>query len=186
MTVYGVHSGDDRITYVRQEGDADPKIVTPELATFSIGLVAPDPLTYSATQHVESAGLPVTTGGLSVPFTVPFSVNAVTVSGVVAVDNVGKAAVAPRVIFYGPVERPKITHLGTGESLQLNMDLASGEWLDLDLDRHTAMLNGVSSRRGYVSGQWFELAPGNNLLAFNSPTYSAGAEAQIVWRDAWK
>lgn len=189
LTVYGVHFGQDRLIAVRQEGEPSLEIVSSTEGIFSVGLVADDPLKYSVEEHVENTKLPVTTGGLAVPFAVPFSVDAVTVSGVVAVRNEGNYPAPARLIIHGGAagaDNPKVTHLGTGESLQLTMDLAPGEWMDLDLDRHTAMLNGTSSRRGYVTGQWFSLAPGDNLLAFNSPTYSADAELQVVWRDAWK
>lgn len=186
LTVYGVHNGQDRLTYVRQEGDAVTQIVSATEGTFAIGLVAPDPLKYSIEEHIASAKLPVTTGGLTVPITVPFSIDAVTVSGVVAVSNDGNYPVSPRILIYGPVDTPKVTNLDTGEILQVNLTLAPGEWIDLDLDRHTAMLNGTSSRRGYVTGQWFSLTPGDNLIAFNAPTYNASAEIQVVWRDAWK
>jgi hypothetical protein len=189
LTVYGVHFGQDRVIAVRQEGEASTAIISPTEAAFSIGLVADDPLKYSVEEHVESTRLPVTTGGLTVPVTVPFSIDAVTVSGVVAAFNAGTESTPTRLIIHGGttgVDSPKVTHLGTGESLQLTMDLAPNEWMDLDLDRHTAMLNGTSSRRGYVTGQWFSLAKGDNLLAFNSPNYSADAELQVVWRDAWK
>jgi hypothetical protein len=186
LTVYGVHASGDRIVYIRQEGDASTEIISENEGVFAIGLVAPDPLKFSSIEHVTSTKLPVTIGGLAVPIALPFSIDSVQVSGVVAVSNDGTYAVGPRVIVYGPVDSPKLTHLGTGESLQLNMTIDAGDWVDLNFDRHTAMLNGVASRRGYVSGTWFSLAPGDNNIAFNSPTYSATAEAQVVWRDAWK
>lgn len=186
MTIYGVHASGDRVTFVRQEGDAIAKVVSPSEGVFSIGLVAPDPLNFSTDEHIASTKLPVTVGGLTVPVTVPFSIDAAQVSGVVAVRNDGNYAIGPRVVIYGPVEVPKVTHLGTGESLQLNMDLEVGEWMDIDFDRHTAMLNGVSSRRGYISGKWFVLTPGDNTIAFNSPNYATDAEIQVIWRDAWK
>jgi hypothetical protein len=186
LTVYGVHANQDRLTYVRQEGEAATNIISPYEADFSIGLVAPDPLKYSSDEHVESTGLPVSTGGLAVPFSVPFSIDSLVISGVMSVGNVGNFPTAPRLIIYGPVEEPRVTHLESSKTIQVNMDLGVGEWLDIDLDRHTAYLNGTASRRGYISGQWWTLAKGNNTIAFNSPNYTADALAQVVWRDAWK
>ncbi|WP_405061900.1 phage tail family protein [Kribbella sp. NBC_01505] len=185
LTVYGVNT-DDRLIYVRQEGDPDIRIVSPREASFSIGLVADDPLKYGSIERAESTSLPSSTGGLSVPFSVPFSIDSVTVSGVAQVDNNGNAATFPRIIIYGPVSDARLTKVATGESLFIDLDIAAGEYLDLDFTAHTAYLNGTASRRGSVSGTWFALDPGTTFVAFNSPTYSADAAAQIIWRDAWK
>ncbi|MGZ0151872.1 phage distal tail protein [Kribbella sp. WER1] len=185
MTVYGV-TGDDRVAYVRQEGTPAPQILSPYAATFEIGLVAPDALKYSSVLHIESTKLPMTFGGLKVPFKVPFAISSVTVSGVLSAYNAGNAVVAPRVIIYGPVTTPRVTHVDSGAELVINLTLGAGEYIDLDLGNRTAYLNGTASRRGFVSGQWFSLQRGDNLIAFNSPTYSPDAELQVIWRDAWK
>lgn len=185
LTVFGVNY-EDRLTFVRQEGEPDIAIVSPYEASFSIGLVAPDPLKYGSIEQVAATNLPSSVGGLTVPFSVPFSINSVTVSGSAQVDNSGNAVTYPRVIIYGPVDDARLTNVATGETLFTNLDIAAGEYLDLDFANHTAYLNGTASRRGNVSGTWFSLAPGTNFIAFNSPTYSAAASAQIIWRDAWK
>lgn len=185
LTVYGV-TGDDRLMYVRQEGDPDITLVTPNMAAFSIGLVAPDGMKYGALLRSASTNLPSSLGGLAVPLTVPFTINSVTVSGFATVENQGTAAAFPRVLIYGPVSDARITLIETGESMMVNLDLADGEYIDLDFANHTAYLNGNASRRGYVSGSWFSLPPGLSSVAFNSPTYSTTASAQIIWRDAWK
>lgn len=185
LIVYGV-TADDRRILVRQEGTPATQIVSPYEAVFSIGLVAPDPLKYSAIEHALETGLPVSTGGLTVPHTVPFSVDSVSISGTVEVFNAGNAATAPRLIVYGPVDTPRITNVTTGQALVANLVLAAGEYLDIDLEAHSAMIGGTASRRGFISGQWWELAPGNNTIAFNAPVYQADAAVQIIWRDAWK
>lgn len=261
LTVYGV-TGDDRLMYVRQEGDPDIAIQTPNMASFSIGLVAPDGMKYGAVQRVSSTNLPSSIGGLTVPFSIAggtvahwwvsgplnldgwtapdysniptarlhvgdrfvypgshdkftwdgttwnydgtagsdgtagqmiilspgagLSINSVTVSGFATVENQGTAAAYPRIIVYGPVTDARLTLIETGEFMMINLDLADGEYIDLDFANHTAYLNGNASRRGYVSGAWFSLPPGLSSVAFNSPTYSATASAQIIWRDAWK
>lgn len=185
LTVLGV-TGDDRLVRVRQEGAPDIQIVSPFLAVFSIGLVAADPLKYSALEHIAATALPSSTGGLVVPHVVPFSVDAVSVSGVATVENRGNIGTCPRLIVYGPVTSPRITNQTTGEVLLIRLTVDDGRYLDLDLAEHTAYLDGTASRRGFVSGDWFELVPGLNSVAFNAPTYSADASLQIVWRDAWK
>lgn len=185
LTVYGVNA-DDRLMFVRQEGTPDVSIVSPYEATYSIGLVAPDPLKYGAIEKVASTNLPSSTGGLTVPFTVPLSVDSVTVSGSATVENNGNLPSPPRVIVYGPVTDARLTNIATGETLFVNLTIEEGEYVDLDFATHTAYLNGTASRRGYISGTWFTLQPGVTEIAFNSPTYSATASAQIVWRDAWK
>ena len=185
LTVYGVN-GDDRLMYVRQEGEPDVSIVSPYEATYSIGLVAPDGVKFGAIEKVASTNLPSSIGGLTVPLTVPFSVESVTVSGSAVVENSGTSPTYPRVLVYGPVTDARLTSVETGETLHVNLTLAAGEYMDLDFANHTAYLNGNASRRGYISGTWFALPPGVTSVAFNSPTYSDSASAQVVWRDAWK
>jgi hypothetical protein len=185
LTVYGVN-GDDRVMYVRQEGEPDIRILSEYEATFSIGLVSPDGMKYGANEKVASTNLPTSLGGLTVPLTVPFSVNAVTVSGRATCENFGTSPAFPRVLVYGPVTDARLTNVETGEQLIVGMTLEDGEYMDLDFAAHTAYLNGNASRRGYISGTWFSLRPGVTQVAFNSPTYSDSASAQIVWRDTWK
>ncbi|WBQ03791.1 phage distal tail protein [Kribbella sp. CA-293567] len=185
LTVYGVNA-DDRLMFVRQEGTPDVSIVSPYEALYSIGLVAPDPLKYGAIEKVASTNLPSSTGGLTAPFTVPLSVDSVTISGTATGENNGNLPSPPRVIVYGPVTDARLTNVATGETLLINLTIEEGEYVDLDFATHTAYLNGTASRRGYISGAWFTLQPGVTEIAFNSPTYSATASAQIVWRDAWK
>jgi phage-related protein len=185
LTVYGVTS-DDRFISVRQEGSYATQIVTPYEALFSIGLVAPDPLKYSATEHALETGLPVSSGGLTVPHVVPFTVDSVSISGTMEVFNAGNATTAPRLIIYGPVDTPRVTNVTTGETLTVALVLEAGEYLDIDLEAHTAMLGGTSSRRGFISGSWWKLVKGNNTLSFNASVYHADAALQVIWRDAWK
>jgi hypothetical protein len=63
LTVYGVN-GDDRVMYVRQEGEPDIRILSEYEATFSIGLVSPDGMKYGANEKVASTNLPTSLGGL--------------------------------------------------------------------------------------------------------------------------
>lgn len=187
MVVEGVHADGDRQVFVRQEGDLVTQIISDYEATYSIGLVAPDPTKYGTTQHVTATSLPSSTGGLAVPHTVPFSIDAVTISGIARAVNIGNEPVSPRIIVYGPVSNPRLTRVDTGETLILRLDIADGDWIDLDFERHTAHLNGTASRRGYVSGTWFELAAkGATDIAFNASVYSSTASAQLVWYDGWK
>lgn len=261
LTVYGVN-GDDRLMYVRQEGEPDIQLLSDYEATFSIGLVAPDGMKYSAIEKVASTNLPSSIGGLTVPFSIGggtvahwwvsgplnldgwtapdysdiptsrlrsgdrfvypdshdkftwdgtvwnydgtsgadgaagdlivitpgtgLAINSVTVSGRAQVENLGTSPVFPRVIIHGPVSDARVTRVESGESLMVNLDLADGEYIDLDFVAHTAYLNGNASRRGYVSGDWFALPPGVSSIAFNSPVYSDTASAQVIWHDAWK
>jgi len=185
LTVYGLN-GDDRLMMVRQEGEPDVQIISEYEAVFSIGLVAPDGMKYSALEKSASTNLPSSIGGLTVPLTVPFSVESITVSGRAIVENLGTSPIFPRVLVYGPVTDARLTNVETGEALFINLDLAPGEYIDLDFDAHTAYLNGNASRRGFISGDWFAIPPGITSVAFNSPTYSDTASAQVIWRDAWK
>lgn len=151
------------------------KWVMPESFEWGLGLVADDPRKL----HPElrgSTGLPSTTGGLTVPFTVPFTINATTVSGQVNLTNPGNMAGPVRIRIIGPVTGPVITHVSAGRSLEFSMSLVlqAGEWLDIDMDAHTVLANDTANRRNYViSDSWSAFEVGDNTWKFTAATYDA-------------
>jgi hypothetical protein len=172
-----------------------PRMVEPEIRTIGHGQVvtkaawaALDPIIYSGLEHSAATGLPVTSGGLLVPVTAPMTVDATSVAGRVTITNAGTAPVPLRLRVDGPVSQPWVAVTSAAadpSTLRCWLDLDTGQWLDIDTGARTALLNGVVSRRGLVSGDWPLLAGGDADVAFNAPTYQATALLTVAWRDGW-
>lgn len=154
-------------------------------ATLSIPLVAPDPLRYSVVQSHVSMSLPSTVGGLAVPFTVPFSIDATTASGQRILTNAGNAAMFPVWRITGPVTSPVLTNATTGQRWSYLDTIEAGHYLDIDFGRRTALLDGQAPRLGRTDGEWWPLLPGDNTVQFGSSVGSIDARAEIWWRSAW-
>lgn len=170
-----------------------PRVVDPEVDTAPAGwtvtrcaFAAIDPRIYSGEETVANVGLPSSSGGLVWPVTWPVTWDAVVSSGVVQVTNAGGAAVRPRLVIYGPVSGPRVTLVDTGQTLAWDVSLAAGQWLDVDTDQRTSLINGQVSRSGQMtSRQWFELPAGRSEIAFNASVFEAGASLTVAYRSAW-
>lgn len=171
-----MESGRERWCMVRRAGDVIP-VTTDLSATWSIQVVAPDPRKFSA-PLTASTGLPSTTGGLTVPLTVPFSIAATTVSGQVSLTNPGNESGPVVLRIDGPCTGPVITHVGSGLSLVFasSLVLNAGEWLTVDTEARQVLANDQASRNGYVTSRgWFSFVPGENTFTFTAAAYTSGA-----------
>jgi len=157
--------------------------------TFSVSLIAVDPRKSGATL-TGSTALPSTTGGLTVPFTVPFSINATTVSGSVSLTNPGDVAGPVSLRIAGPVVQPVVTHVGPdGRStvFSMSLTLAAGEFLNVDMEAETVLAQGHSSRaRSITARGWQSFKPGVNTWFFSSGTYDAGALLTVTTSSTWE
>ncbi|MFF3620071.1 phage distal tail protein [Streptomyces sp. NPDC002467] len=148
---------------VRRSGEVLVELVNPYSATYSAMVTAADPRRYSTTLQSQSTALPSTTGGLTVPLTVPLSISTTVVAGSITLVNEGNIATRPTFTVEGPVTNPTITVQypdGTVRALLYGSTLEVGDELVIDTDLHSAVLNGTTSRRLYLSGQWPEIPPG--------------------------
>lgn len=175
---------DQRMSSVQLDGTFSPTRWA-HTAAGTIPLIAKDPNRYSIVLHEASTGLPQTTGGLTVPFTVPFSVDAVSSSGVLLATNAGGAVTWPTFTLTGPVPAAaRITHRETGASLYVPEAVAAGRSLVITTSpfNRGAVLDGTARRT--VVGTFFGFAPGDNSVAFTAPTYDPDALLTATWRDA--
>lgn len=85
----------------------------------------------------------------------------------------------------GPVTSPSIDHLGRGESMQLDIDLLAGEYLDVSTLDRTVLLNGSTSRAGtWIPGsKWFPLDAGDNEIRYRLAAGSGSVG--LLWADAY-
>jgi len=172
----------ERQTLVRQDGDPIVERLN-GWARFSLSLVAPDPRRYGA-EVSASTGLPLTTGGLTLPITLPVTVGATTTSGLLSVVNEGNMPTRPVMAVTGPCPPFTITQVSTGRRLSALEAVPAGRTMFLDFDRRLALLDGTALR--VVTGTWFELEPGTNDIQFNSSTYDAAAQLTVTFRSAWR
>jgi hypothetical protein len=180
--VVSVPGEPDRLMRVRQQGKPLFKREGRH-CQYSLSLVAPDPRMYSTDETVESTGLASSVGGLTLPFSLPFTIPAVTTSGVLTVTNEGDESTPQMLKVTGPCPPFTLRH-NSGRTLSYGEAVPAGRFLLLDVSRKQALLDGVAAR--FVSGSWFEYAPGVNTVTFEASTYDAGALLTSTHRSAWK
>jgi hypothetical protein len=106
----------------------------------------------------------------------------VVTGGPVSVVNAGNVAAPAVVRFDGPVDTPRVTHVGQTRTVIVQADIPAGQYLTLDLDTGQARLNGQVARR--TSGRMPSIEPGVNVLRFDAASYEADAAMTVTWRDA--
>ncbi len=178
----------ERWTTVRREDVPIVTLLSPTKAAWSIQVVAPDPRWFATTLRGESH-LPVTSGGLLVPFTVPFFIDSVVDSGQVSLVNTGNVRGPVRLRIDGPVTGPVVTHVSSGLALVFasSLTLSAGEWVDVDMEKHTVLANGQASRAKWVTSRgWSGFEPGDNTWAFSAQGYSPDARLTVLATPAWE
>jgi len=175
-------SGRLRWQYVRRDGDVLPTWIGPTAFEWNVQFVAMDWRKFS-TPITASTGLPSSSGGLTIPYVVPYSISAVQTSGQVSIFNPGNETGPVVMRLDGPCVGPVITHVSSGLSLVFaaSLTLGAGEWLDIDMEGHSALANGGPTRAQFItSRQWSGLEPGSNTWSFSAASYSAGALLTIT------
>lgn len=158
---------------------------------------ATDARRYELGERVAGASLPVAEPGIdwnagAERLDWPLEFGAPGGTGALIATNVGNASAHPVVEFRGPVTRPSVTNLATGDTLEYDLPLAGGDVLTVDTRAGTVVLNGTASRIytatwRSVPEQTFMLAPGTTDLTFRAAPGSndPAASAAIRWRSAY-
>lgn len=157
-------------------------------AYWSIQLLARDPRKFT-TAVSGSTVLPFSTGGLTIPRTIPFTIVSGGSNGTVSLTNPGNATGAVTVRVDGPANGPVITHLGTGLQLTFasSLVLVAGEWLEIDMEQQTALGNGQSSRNAFIVDRgWSGFDPGANLWRVDSASYDPATTFTVTATPAWQ
>ncbi len=126
--------------------------------------------------------------GLTVPFTIPGSLN----GGYIDLVNTGTADSGLVVRIDGPAVQPRlILHRpdGTVQQISFDLDLLAGQWLDIDTTAHLALLNGLPESNQRGRAVWgmdaYPIQPGTNRLRFLSAVYNGSASLTTQHRSAW-
>jgi hypothetical protein len=177
-----------RRLYVRRGAETmvAPSLAVAREANFSFVLYGPEAKRFGDDITVTTR-LPSATGGLAIPFTVPFSIASTIVSGFVTAINPGTMTGPVKLRIDGPITGPQVTHVGSGAQLLFasSLALASGEWLDVDMDLHRALANGQSPRNQWITSRgWSGFEKGENVWAFSA--ISGTGRLTVTATPAWQ
>lgn len=173
---------------VQQSDDVLTNWLMTNIGSWSIQVEATDWRKFGASLTGVTK-LPSTTGGLTVPFTVPFTINATTVTGQVSLENPGNESGPVVLRIDGPCTGPVVTHVSTGNALVFSSSLVlqDGEFLLVDMDARTALANGQSNRAGYITSRgWSAFDPGDNIWAFSAAQYDSRSQLSVTAVPAWR
>ena len=109
------------------------------------------------------------------------------------IRNDSAAALPMQIDVIGPAATPTITNVTTGESMRLSRPLLSGErlFIDTDPDNLSVVYQDIYGSRisavGYLTddSDFIQLAPGSNLLVFESGDDLQNATVVLRWRQAF-
>lgn len=173
---------------VQQSDDVLTNWLMTNIGSWSIQVEATDWRKFGASLTGVTK-LPSTTGGLTVPFTVPFTINATTVTGQVSLTNPGNESGPVVLRIDGPCVGPVVTHQPSGRVLAFSSSLAlqAGEFLLIDMDARTVLANGQSNRAGYITSRgWSPFRPGVNTWSFTAAQYNASSKLTVTAVSAWR
>lgn len=158
------------------------------LPIVTVEFVATDPRIYDGTPWQVSTTLPSGLGsGLSFPAVPPLTFSGSSETGDVGAQNDGTFPVSPVIRIDGPVTNPSVTHLEKGYVLDFTITLGSSDYLIIDAESRSVLLNGSSNRYSTLSStsQWWDLDPGDNTIRFRSDTNLETAILTAYYRSAW-
>lgn len=158
----------------------------PSEADWSINMIAPDPFKYGFDENSATLRLAQSTGGLTLPFTVPFTIEAESTTNITTVTNEGNVETYPVYTINGPIEDPVIYVPETGERMSFDIVLSPGRYLVVDTKNHTVTLDGTSQRQFIMQGDWITLPPGSTEIRLYTASSNPDGSVVITWRNAWQ
>ena len=99
--------------------------------------------------------------------------------------NGGTEVVYPVIKIYGAASNPTITAIDTGEKFGFDLNIFTGDVVEIDMYNRTATLNG-DSIMSYRSDDstWWGLQPGTNMVRFTTSDGDDTGYADVIWRNA--
>lgn len=168
----------------------------PNFATALVEFLAVDPRIYSLDAVSVGASAGATSGGHGWPSFTPYvgfphGFGSATPGGASLV-NIGNFKTYVQLVIGpaigGGITGFVVTHGETGKQFGMTIALADGEFLVIDTDRKTVLLNAIASRIGNVNrpsqDDWIELLPGANTITYTT-SGSGSAPLTASWRHAW-
>lgn len=149
-----------------------------------IELVAPYPFFLGQTD--ESVDLAVSGGGgFAIPFGIGLDMSTGS-TGATTVTNDGNGEAYPIVTLYGTLENPSIYNETSGLYLALNYTLSTiSDVLVIDFYNRTAVLNGSTNLKSYITGDFWTLLAGANTIRLTSANTSDSGSGNIAYNDSY-
>ena len=131
---------------------------------------------------------------LNLGFIIPMIVPAQMVSthANTEVEIEGSYETPPVFTIYGPVENPSIYSVELDKRIALDVTIADGDYVIMDIEEGTVLYNGITDYSQYLTldSEWFYLLPGTNNIQFahDGPTpeeigYTTTEYLHIEWRN---
>lgn len=181
-------TGNQLQRYVRLAGDIDPPIADHAARLmFPVQFFAEDPAAYTQAETTTGAALSGGAGGMVFPdpFPIVFSPD---VAGALAINNVGNRKSPPTFRIYGACTNPRIILVETREMITLSGSVALGDYVELNTDTRTLMLNGVTnvgSMLDSANTQWFTLPRGVSTVRLLADSYDTNTSLTVLYRSAY-
>lgn len=108
-----------------------------------------------------------TQGSMKLPTLLPAQLNFVTLNQTEVL--VGGNYDTPAVFtIHGPAINPKITHVGKGKFIKLNLTMSGSDTVVIDVENGTIIKNGTTDISSLLTtdSNWFYLSPGTQTIAF--------------------
>lgn len=184
--------GTERIATVRFERWSEQ--LSDQMGTFIAQWVVPSGILESAEQHSATATASGDPEELGFTFDLEFDLTfpAMDPQGSVQIVNSGDRDAYPLIRLYGPwSDEVSISNDTSGKALVFDgMSVSAGDFLEIDMRTKTIRLNGdpTAARNQFLvfpDSSWWTLQPGEQRIRFEAETFTAPAQAQIIWRDAY-
>ncbi|MDZ5711666.1 phage distal tail protein [Jeotgalibacillus haloalkalitolerans] len=122
----------------------------------------------------------------SFPFTFPVEFG--TQGQLVSIENNGHEVSMPRIEIEGPVDRPSIENLSTGEKFTLNRAIQTGETLVIDNQNKSVRIlsddGSVNAARWKTfDSRWITVQLGENDIQYTAVAGSSGGTATVFYYD---
>lgn len=152
---------------------------------YMIQALAPDYRLLGQELKTASTAVTVVSGGTALPTALPMSFVNVSGTPSLNIHNAGNAYAEPTFTVYGPGTGFVVQNQTTGAVFNLDITLLAGESMVISVKNRT-VLKGTTNQYGSFSGDFWELAPGNNQIFFNA---SSGTDVDtllsISYRDSY-
>jgi len=163
------------------------QLPTTGMITATARFEATDPLFYSDPRTI--VGTPSTvTGGLSLPFSMPFSLGGANAGGV-TVNNGGNTSTSRVVIIItasaGGFNNPRLEQLTDGQALLFNIALSAGQKLWIDFAAKSVKLDNTESRSATLvrpDSTWWSIPPGTHDIRFGG---TGNATISLTYQSAY-
>lgn len=186
---YPIAGGGERRILLRPRDRQQPWRGTPLKSEMLLQWEAPNGTTERSLENeVEIAAVvPAEPGFLfDITFDLVFPESSPT--GSTTITTNGTARCYPVFQLWGPCTNPRIENFSDGgKTLDFNITLGTGEYLEVDVRERTVYLDGLSNKNRYytldfATSEWWTLVPGDNLVRYYPVSFASPSHAVITYR----